>query len=102
MGRRHRAWLVHLTVGREVAVKTGAIPTGLTSDDLHHLGHNLQLRLGEFRGRRCKDRFELRRGKLCLQLRDLGLDHQIKRVKWLCTVDRKEIAGHDRQEGRTA
>ena len=102
MGRRHRAALVNLTVGREVAVKTGAVPTGLTSDDLHHFWHDLQLRLGELRGRRGKNRFDLRRRKRCLQPRGLGLDHQIQRVKGLCTVERKEITGHDRQEGRTA
>ena len=99
---RHRAASVNLTIGGAVAIKTGAIPTGFTSDDLHHLRYNLQLRFGELRGRRCKDRFDLRRRKGCLQLRGLRLDHQIQRVKRLCTVEREEITRYDRQDGCTA
>ena len=42
--------------------------------------------------------------EMCIRdrLRGLGLDHQIQRVKLLCTVDREEITGHDRQKGCTA
>ena len=101
MGCRHRAGLIDLAIRCSVAIKTGAIPTGFTGDDFDNLRNDLQLRLGEFRGRWCKNRFELCRRKRCLQPRGLGLDHQIQRVKGLRTVERKEIAGHDRQEGRT-
>ena len=36
VSRRHRAGLVDLTISGAVAIKTGAIPTGLASDDLHN------------------------------------------------------------------
>ena len=36
VSRRHSAGLVDLTVSGAIAIKTGAIPTGLASDDLHN------------------------------------------------------------------
>ena len=50
VGCRHGAASVDLSIGGAVAIKTGSIPTGFTSDDLHHIRYNLQLRLRELRG----------------------------------------------------